>query len=613
MLSKRLLPLAAAILLLANPVYAKTETTSESPKNHQSASRRTSNPTLDEHRRQVGRHAMNILGALSAEIYAQQGRRAEAYQYYLILFQRSQDTAAAERATELALESGHIVAARQVLHQWQRQQTDAANQPAFQRLQWQLACLEGDLPTVTAGLAEAMSETRPHKMRQQMRQLAQLINQHPKAASPANAEHIIQAAQRHPDLAEAAIAAALYAASQNREADLHAALQNLQNHEYSDDTDLRLLLKLLQERQPEQLQRFFAAHPVQQQHPLIWQMAYIDYLVRQNQLQVAYQHLNRSNTTHPAMRLQAAQLAIQLHQDHDAAQNHLEIAYRNSSSEQQSQLAEHLAQQMLAHKQTRLARTWVNRMTAPTQAFQRHIMLMRIALAEQQYTQAQRHLEQAQRHSNRQTEQLLFGQVELHKARNPVAAIAFIERILAQPQTRLANIPAANRPLVLEALRYQHALLLAEQPNRVDEAVAILQARLRQAPDNPNWLNAVGYTMLGQANPDLEQAHRYISRAHSLDPTNPAIRDSLGWVLFKQGRASEALPHLQAAYAASPDGEVAAHLIETLHQLNRQDELQKVLHGLDANERQHRILQDTLRRLNLQPSTARPAPTSAKP
>ncbi len=47
-------------------------------------------------------------------------------------------------------------------------------------------------------------------------------------------------------------------------------------------------------------------------------------------------------------------------------------------------------------------------------------------------------------------------------------------------------------------------------------------------------------------------------------PDNAAYRDSLGWVLYRLNRYSEALAELQKAAAGdSPDGEILNHLGDT--------------------------------------------------
>jgi Flp pilus assembly protein TadD len=63
------------------------------------------------------------------------------------------------------------------------------------------------------------------------------------------------------------------------------------------------------------------------------------------------------------------------------------------------------------------------------------------------------------------------------------------------------------------------------------------------------------------------------------------------------GNVSAALKHLQTAYKARQDAEIAAHLGEVLWQLKRPDEARKVWReGLDVAPN-NETLQETLQRL----------------
>jgi predicted Zn-dependent protease len=60
---------------------------------------------------------------------------------------------------------------------------------------------------------------------------------------------------------------------------------------------------------------------------------------------------------------------------------------------------------------------------------------------------------------------------------------------------------------------------------------------------------------------DVAEATRLISRASQLRPSDPAISDSLGWALFKGGKAGEAIPILERAVASEPTiAEIGEHL-----------------------------------------------------
>ncbi len=111
-------------------------------------------------------------------------------------------------------------------------------------------------------------------------------------------------------------------------------------------------------------------------------------------------------------------------------------------------------------------------------------------------------------------------------------------------------------------LLYARALV-REQRGDSDQALTDLQALVQRAPGDAQALNALGYTMtLHTAR--YQEAQGYIEKALVIDPDDPAIMDSMGWVDFRLGDTAAALGYLQKAYAAQADPEIAAHLIEVL-------------------------------------------------
>ncbi len=105
--------------------------------------------------------------------------------------------------------------------------------------------------------------------------------------------------------------------------------------------------------------------------------------------------------------------------------------------------------------------------------------------------------------------------------------------------------------------------LLAEKVNRLDMAEADLKKILEKDPKNVHALNALGYTLADRTD-RLQEAYGYISQALALEPEEPAILDSMGWVLYRMGRAREATEYLRRALKIMPDDEIAAHLGEVL-------------------------------------------------
>jgi tetratricopeptide (TPR) repeat protein len=103
--------------------------------------------------------------------------------------------------------------------------------------------------------------------------------------------------------------------------------------------------------------------------------------------------------------------------------------------------------------------------------------------------------------------------------------------------------------------------MVAEQQDDFALAEQDLRTLIAMDNDNAMALNALGYSMILHTDRHLE-AQRLIKRAYLLNPGDPAIIDSMGWVSFKLGQLSEALEYLQKAFDLLPDPEIAAHLGE---------------------------------------------------
>jgi tetratricopeptide (TPR) repeat protein len=104
--------------------------------------------------------------------------------------------------------------------------------------------------------------------------------------------------------------------------------------------------------------------------------------------------------------------------------------------------------------------------------------------------------------------------------------------------------------LLLAQLAHAHTEL-----GQHDQAIAVLTRAVASAPTSAPALNSLGYT-LAERGERLPEAIEYIERALKVEPDNPSYIDSLGWALFKQGRYEEAEPHLQKAATALPDQSV---------------------------------------------------------
>ncbi len=109
-------------------------------------------------------------------------------------------------------------------------------------------------------------------------------------------------------------------------------------------------------------------------------------------------------------------------------------------------------------------------------------------------------------------------------------------------------------------LRLSRSFVAAEM-GLVDVAEADLAVVLDQDPDNPNALNALGYTLTDLTDRHAE-ALQLIQRALDIRPHDPYILDSMGWVQYKLGNTQAALDFLHRAYRLRLDPVIAAHLGE---------------------------------------------------
>jgi predicted Zn-dependent protease len=144
-------------------------------------------------------------------------------------------------------------------------------------------------------------------------------------------------------------------------------------------------------------------------------------------------------------------------------------------------------------------------------------------------------------------------------------------------------------------LRYARATL-DEQLGHVDAAIQELEALLRARPRDPAAMNALGYTLADHSR-QLKRASELIERAYGEAPKSAAIRDSLGWVYYRQGRPEAALPMLEAAFADEPGGDIGAHLGEVLWKLDQRSEAERVWTEARRIEHDNRLLESTRQRL----------------
>jgi len=132
---------------------------------------------------------------------------------------------------------------------------------------------------------------------------------------------------------------------------------------------------------------------------------------------------------------------------------------------------------------------------------------------------------------------------------------------------------------------YEKALALAEQENL----------------SKPFLLNNLAYMLVENLN-DPAPAVQYAEKAVELEPTNPNMVDTLGWVYFRTGRPDDAIVQLKRSLAITETPAALYHLGRVYASMNRSDEAERMyVRGFDLvkdkpDDPFHDLLRNQLRR-----------------
>ena len=149
------------------------------------------------------------------------------------------------------------------------------------------------------------------------------------------------------------------------------------------------------------------------------------------------------------------------------------------------------------------------------------------------------------------------------------------------------------------SLLYGRAMVY-ESVGAIDAMERDLRTILAEDPDHAATLNALGYSLTNRTQ-RYDEARALIERALALEPDDPAIMDSLGWVYFKLGQLPQSEALLRQAHQAFPDPEVAAHLGEVLWVMGREFEARDIWQDGLSRAPEHPIILEAMMRLGAQP------------
>jgi tetratricopeptide (TPR) repeat protein len=158
-----------------------------------------------------------------------------------------------------------------------------------------------------------------------------------------------------------------------------------------------------------------------------------------------------------------------------------------------------------------------------------------------------------------------LGEVLLANGSRPEAREAFGRARAADPGSGAADIGLAKvnaaegkfdeaRKTLYSALskdgnQSQTRLLLALIETKLgNQPAAIEQYRkvLETEPQSPLALNNLAYLLAGD-NSRLDEALKYAQQVQELQPNNPGIEDTIGWIMYRKGLYGSAVQHLKGA------------------------------------------------------------------
>jgi tetratricopeptide (TPR) repeat protein len=126
----------------------------------------------------------------------------------------------------------------------------------------------------------------------------------------------------------------------------------------------------------------------------------------------------------------------------------------------------------------------------------------------------------------------------------------------------------------------------------------LLRQLIAQKPDYHHAYNALGYS-LAERSIRLPEARELIRKALEYAPSDPFIKDSLGWVEFRMGNKAEAVQIFEAAYKAKPDAEIAAHFGEVLWSMGQRERAMVIWKEGKLLNPDNETLLETLKRLRV--------------
>ncbi|MGZ5576564.1 MAG: tetratricopeptide repeat protein [Methylobacter sp.] len=272
-----------------------------------------------------------------------------------------------------------------------------------------------------------------------------------------------------------------------------------------------------------------------------------------------YQSIILSNPKDAESQVALALVDLQLNRDGKAEDVFKQLA---DQPEWRNQACFYLGKIEEKRGHTQKALAWFDKVTEGPFVFESAISAVSLLVKDKKFDEADTRLSLLADQFPKQKLRIILMQAGLYSQQEQYekAFSLLTDALAAQPDQR--------------DLLYTRALT-AERIKKPDVLEADLKKILAKYPDDAEALNALGYSLLDNADRYAE-AEAYLQRALKLQPNEAVIMDSFGWLQFKLGRFELALDYLERAYAKQEEGEIAAHLAEVLWALGRKEDARRI-------------------------------------
>ena len=562
---------AALALLFAGSLHAAGEPAAKPGK------RPLPTATMSETQRDADITGRTVFQVLLGEIALQRGQTDLAVSSYADLARRTQEPKVVARATEIALFARQFELALDLARLWT--QLEPANQRARQTLTTTLVLLNriDDLaPEISTLLEQDKINLGDNLLR-----LNRMLGRH--GDKQAVQRLVNKVASPYAGIAEAHFAMATAAA--NAGDAMHALAETDKTLELRPDWEMAALVKaqlIARQSLPNAidfLARFVDANAAAKDARL----ALARMLIAEKRYDESRRHFNqllRDHPDNPEVIYPVAMLALQ-QGDTATGRSQLEKLLKGDFADKSTvhfflgQIEEESKNREAALAHYREVSAGEQYIPARARAAQ---LLMQLGRPEE----ARQMLQGTSGRSDTEKTQLILAESQLLREAGRLAeAYGILDNALKkQPD---------NTELLYDAA------LLAERLGKPEVLETHLQHLLALKPDHPHGLNALGYSWADR-NIRLPEAFELLSKAVALAPNDPFIMDSMGWVLYRQGKLAEALQTLQKAYSLKADPEIAAHLGEVLWSLNRKDEARRLLQEAARQNPDNEVLAGALKK-----------------